>query len=147
MVDVLAAEELYTFIGGSSPTYHELLARYTRQALGHSADGTEDWHNWIIRTRLGGRAIGFVQATVTDGGQRAEIAWLIGLAWQGQGYATESVEAMVAWLDASGVTSITSNIHPDHAASASVARRVGLLPTDRWIDGERTWSRDQVESD
>jgi len=147
MVDVLAGDELYAFIGGSSPTSDELHAQYTRQAVGQSADGTEEWHNWIIRTRPYGRAMGFVQATITDQGRQAEIAWLIGLAWQRRGYATEAAKAMVAWLDANGVVTITASVHPDHVASESVARRAGLLPTDRCIDGERTWSRDPTEGD
>jgi RimJ/RimL family protein N-acetyltransferase len=143
MVDVLADDELYAFIGGSPPTLEELRARYARQVVGHSADGLETWHNWIIRTRPEGRAVGYVQATLTDEGRRAEIAWLVGLAWQRRGYATEAAEALVVWLDAQGVETITANVHPEHVASGSVARRVGMLPTDQTVDGERTWLRER----
>ena len=131
MVEVLAGDELYAFIGGSPPTLDELRAQYERQAVGHSADGTETWRNWIIRTRPDGRAVGFVQATITADGRQAEIAWVVGLAWQRRGYATEAATALVGWLDAQGVEIITANVHPDHVASESVARRIGLLPTDQ----------------
>jgi len=141
MVEVLAGGELYAFTGGAPPTLGELRARYIRQAVGHSADGLEAWHNWIIRTRPDGRAVGFVQATITDEGRRAEIAWVVGLAWQRRGYATEAASALVAWLDTRGVGSITANVHPDHVASASVARRIGLAPTDGFVDGEQVWQR------
>ena len=147
MVDVLAGDELYAFTGGSPPTLAKLRRRYATQAVGHSADDTETWHNWIVRTRTNGRAIGYVQATITDHGRHAEIAWVIGLEWQGRGYATEAATVLVDWLDARGVTRITANVHPDNLASESVARRIRLLPTDRWIDGERTWSRDPIEGD
>lgn len=141
MVEVLAAPELYGFIGGSPPTLEELRSQYERQAVGRSADGIEIWRNWIIRTRLDGRAVGFVQATITDDGRRAEIAWVVELAWQRRGIATEAAMALVGWLEAQGVEVVTANVHPDHAASASVARRIGLEPTDRMVDGERTWQR------
>ena len=65
MVEVLAGDELYAFIGGSPPTLEALRAQYEHQAVGHSADGTETWLNWIIRPRPEGRAVGFVQATIT----------------------------------------------------------------------------------
>ena len=141
MVEVLAGDELYAFTGGSPPTPEALRARYERQAVGQSADGSEMWHNWIIRTRLDGRAVGFVQATIIGGGRRAEIAWVVGLAWQRRGYATEAATALVGWLDSQGVETVTANVHPDHVASESVARRVGLRPTDAMVDGEQVWQR------
>ncbi len=142
MVGVLADEALYAFIGGQAPTLEALRSQYERQAIGHSADGTETWLNWIIRTRAEGRAMGFVQATITNEGHDAEIAWVVGVPWQGRGHATEAAAALVVWLDAQGVASITASIHPDHAASEGVARRIGLSPSDRIVDGERVWLRD-----
>ena len=142
MVDVLSGEALYAYTGGAPPGVGELRARYARQVAGRSPDGREEWRNWILRRQPGGEAVGYVQATITGEGQRAEIAWVVGLEWQGQGYATESARAVVAWLDARGVASIQAHIHPGHDASAAVARRAGLRPTGRFDDGEQVWRRD-----
>ncbi|MEU4544496.1 GNAT family N-acetyltransferase [Nonomuraea dietziae] len=139
MVDVLSDERLYTFTGGSAPTLDGLRARYTRQVAGHSPDGVEEWHNWIVRRGGDGRAVGYVQATITEQGRRAEIAWVIGLAWQRRGYASQAATALVAWLFDRGVEHVVAHIHPDHTASAAVAARAGLSPTDRFDDGERLW--------
>ncbi|GGK59495.1 acetyltransferase [Planomonospora parontospora subsp. parontospora] len=139
MVEVLAGDELYAFTGGSPPALDELRARYASQVVGRSPDGSEEWHNWIIRGQADGQAVGYVQATVTDGGRRAEIAWVVGLHRQGQGYASEAARAVAGRLRARGVVFVQAHIHPEHAASAAVARRVGLLPTDRFDDGERLW--------
>ena len=57
----------------------------------------------------------------------------------GRGYATEAARGVVAWLIAGGVGSIVAHVHPDHTASAAVAERAGLAPTDRFVDGERAW--------
>src|SRR5215469_2012125 len=113
MVGVLGAEALYGFTGGGPPTVDELRARYARQSGRRSPDGSEEWRNWILRREPGGEAIGYVQATIGDKGSRAEIAWVIGVDWQGQGYATEAAQALVAWLDSRGVTAIQAHIHPD----------------------------------
>ena len=141
MVGVLSADALYAFTGGSPPTADELRARYARQSSGRSPDGGEEWRNWILRREPGGEAIGYVQATIADEGTRAEIAWVIGVNWQGQGYAAEAAQALVSWLDSRSVTAIQARIHPDHSASAAVARRAGLAPTGRIEDGEQLWLR------
>ena len=140
MVVVLADEALYAMTGGRPPNRDELGKRYTRQAIGRSGDGTETWHNWILRRRVDGAAIGFVQATVVD--RVAELAWLVGVAWQGRGYATEAVRAVVDRLTADGVDTIKAHIAPGHRSSEIVAARVGLAVTDRIDDGERVWSHE-----
>jgi RimJ/RimL family protein N-acetyltransferase len=143
MVGVLSGAALYTFTGGLPPSLSELRARYARLAAGHSPDGREEWRNWIIRREPDQAAVGYVQATVVDEGTRAEVAWVVGLRWQRQGFAGEAARALVAWLDARGVTTIQAHIHPDHTASAAVARSAGLQPTDRFDDGEQLWQRDR----
>jgi RimJ/RimL family protein N-acetyltransferase len=96
------------------------------------------WHNWIVRLRTEGSAVGFVQATVT--GDTAEIAWLIGLSWQRQRIAVEAAFAVCDWLSTQGVGPLTAHIHPDHVASAKVARRLGMVATgDVDSDGEPIW--------
>jgi RimJ/RimL family protein N-acetyltransferase len=141
MAAVLADPGLYTFTGGSAPSGAALLALYRRQSAGRSADGTQQWHNWIVRLRRDGDAIGFVQATVVGAGGSADIAWLIGVGWQRHGFASEAVGAMVDWLERGGVSRFTAHIHPDHEASAAVAARAGLKPTDELEDGEQVWRR------
>jgi RimJ/RimL family protein N-acetyltransferase len=140
MTAVLSGGELYAFTGGQPPALGELRARYARQVAGRPADGSQEWRNWIIRRNEDGRAVGYVQATITDAGKRAEVAWVVGLAWQGQGHARDAARALVAWLDARGVATIQAHIHPDHAASAAVARSAGLQPTGHIEDGEQLWT-------
>ena len=142
MVGVLADPRLYSFIGGGPPDRESLRASYTRQAAGQSADGTEEWHNWIVRLRPDGTAVGFVQATIVDAGAVAGIAWLIGVPWQDRGFAVEAVRGLVTWLDRRGIRTVVAHIRPDHHASGSVAARAGLAPTDELDDdGEQIWKR------
>ncbi|MEW9533511.1 GNAT family N-acetyltransferase [Microbispora sp. NPDC049125] len=142
MVEVLAGEELYAFIGGAPPTLPELRSRYARMLAGPPPESGQEWFNWIIRRLSDGRAVGTVQATLADQGRRAEIAWVVGLGWQGQGYASEAAAMLVDRLAALRVSRIEAHIHPGHEASMKVAARIGLSPTDRFDDGERLWRRD-----
>lgn len=103
MVAVLGDERLYAVIGGQPPTLDELRARCRRLAVGGSADGSRQWHNWIVRRRADGRAIGTVQATIVDQGRAAG--------------------TLVQWLEGHGVTIISANIHPEHHASLPGPRR------------------------
>jgi RimJ/RimL family protein N-acetyltransferase len=141
MTAVLSGTELYKFIGGHPPTLDELRATYARQVSLRSPDGHQEWRNWIIRLDPAGTAVGYLQATIADLGTRAEIAWVVGVDWQGQGYAVEAAQALVGWLDARCVDIIQAHIHPGHDTSAAVAQRAGLRPTGRFDDGEQLWLR------
>jgi RimJ/RimL family protein N-acetyltransferase len=135
MADVLADPALYTFTGGEPPTVASLEARYRRQLAGPGRPD-EQWLNWVIK--YDDALVGYVQATVTGG--TAEIAWVIGTAWQGRGLAREAAQGLVTWLRAQGIGRIVAHIHPDHTASAAVAAAVGLARTDVLEEGEYLWS-------
>jgi len=135
MVPVLADPSLYAFTGGTPPTLDELTARYARQSVGRSPDGSEQWLNWVVV--VDEEPIGYVQATVV--GSEAEIAWVVSPAHQGHGFATEAATAMVDHLTAAGVTRLVAHVHPDHDASARVAARLGLRRTDVVEEGEVRW--------
>jgi RimJ/RimL family protein N-acetyltransferase len=64
---------------------------------------------------------------------------VIGVPWQGKGYATDAARAVVGRLLASGTEVVVAHVHPDHAASAAVARGAGLEPTGVMVHGERRW--------
>jgi len=132
---------LHTFTGGRPATSEQLRDRYTRQVVGRSSDGSQRWHNWVVRERVSGVALGFVQATIVqqDGKSVAEVAWVIGTAHQGRGYAREAAMVMVAWLRQHGVEVVIAHVHPQHEASMAVARVVGLSPTGKVEDGEVRW--------
>jgi RimJ/RimL family protein N-acetyltransferase len=142
MAAVLASPALHEFTGGAPPTLAELRDRYERWAAG-SSDPDVSWCNWVIRLRETGSLAGWVQATVTGGvgvgDPSAEVAWVVGVPWQGQGIATEAARALIAWLRQRPVRVITAHIHPDHAASAAVARDAGLAPTGVLEGGEVRW--------
>ena len=133
-----ADERLHTFTGGSPADEAALRNRYMVQLRGSSADGSATWLNWMVRRRDTRELVGTVQATVT--GDAADVAWVVSVPHQGNGFAREAAGAMTGWLRSQGVRSFTAHIHPDHGASTAVARSLGLSPTDVVVDGEIRWS-------
>jgi RimJ/RimL family protein N-acetyltransferase len=140
MLAVYADERMFTFTGGEPPELEALRRRYARLALGGNDDGTEQWCNWIVRPHGHADPIGVMQATVPADRCAAWVAWEVAVPSWGHGYAIEAATAMVAWLLQIGVARVAASIHPDHAASAGVARRLGLVATDVVDDdGEVVW--------
>lgn len=134
---------LHVWTGGEPPSPEQLADRFRRQAVGRSPDGSQGWLNWMLRRTADGNLVGIVQATVTrpqDGGLDAELAWVIGVPWQGLGYGYEGAQAMAGWLRNHGVTHLAAHIHPAHDASSRIARALGLTATGTVSDeGEILW--------
>ncbi|MEU3979441.1 GNAT family N-acetyltransferase [Streptomyces sp. NPDC026672] len=84
------------------------------------------------------RAATPVEAALLPGAV-AEVAWVVGAAWQGRGIASEAAGALVAWLGRRAVGTVVAHVHPAHLASAAVAARAGLTPTAETQNGETRW--------
>jgi RimJ/RimL family protein N-acetyltransferase len=142
MVHVLADRGLYAYYDDEpSPSLAELTARYERQTVGHSPDGHQLWHNWIVRVTESRQCAGFIQATVT--GHDAELAWVIGTSYHGRGYGTEAAtavrDALLRGDTGAQVDSLLAHIAPGHIASETVAARLGLTRTAVVVAGEHRW--------
>ncbi|XUL88320.1 GNAT family N-acetyltransferase [Streptomyces galilaeus] len=112
MATVLSSPTLHTFIGGEPPTPDALRIRYERLVAGPSVPSV------------------------------AEIAWVVGTPWQGQGVASEAARGLVSWLGRKpSVHQVVAHIHPDHGASAAVATAAGLTPTEQSHGDEIRWQR------
>lgn len=134
---VLDDPAIHTFTGGEPRTRVELEAWIAVVEPGRSPDGTGSWCNWVVVAIETGSVVGTVQATVD--GDDASLAWVIGAAFQGHGYAKEAAAAVATWLGDQGVTRFRASIHPDHAASGSVADSLGMRPSGELDDGEIVW--------
>ena len=138
---VLADPGLQAFTGGEPADEDDLRARFARQSVGHSPDGVQGWLSWVARDRATHAPVGTVQATITgdQGVSSSTLAWVVATSRQGEGLATEAARAARDWLREQGVTRFVAHIHPDHAASAAVARHLGLAVTDERWAGEIRW--------
>lgn len=140
MTTVLADRSLYEFTGGAPPTREDLARRYSIQTRGRSADGSERWINSVVVLGLDRRPIGYVQATVPVNGDPAEVAWVIGRPWHGNGYAGRAARLLLDDLAELGVNTVVAHIPPGNTSSQRVAMRLGMTPTRTVVDGEIRWA-------
>ena len=113
-----------------------MRARVASWLEGSPPDSAERWLNWLARTH-DGATVGHVSATVE--GPSAWIAWVVAVAQQRRGYATEAARAVADALAADGITTLLASIPEGHLASEGVATKLGLLLTEERAHGERVW--------
>ena len=140
LTEVFGDERLYAFLASQPTTTEELRDQFARLAADRLADkkGPRSETGRCAAAAMAGRWA-YCRRPSPNQGRAAEIAWAVGVAWQGQGIASEAARAVVRWLERRGVATITALIHPDHHASAKVATRAGLQPTG----GSRDHHRDR----
>jgi RimJ/RimL family protein N-acetyltransferase len=95
MFVVLSDPAIYEYENEPPASVTWLRERFARLETRRSADGAEQWLNWVIRLPTS-ELIGYVQATVrTDW---TAIAYELSSRYWGQGLASEAVQAMLAEL-------------------------------------------------
>ena len=98
MFAVLCDPAIYEHENQPPPSLEWLRERFARLESRRSADGSEQWLNWVIRLPTS-ELIGYVQATVHANG-RAGIAYELASAYWGRGFARRAVQAMIGELGA-----------------------------------------------
>lgn len=118
---------LYHYIPQEPPVSQSLLMqRYQQLARRLSPAGDQAWLNWAISLTATGAYIGQVEATIFED-QTAYLAYLIGSAFWGQGYASEACTRIIQLLfDDYGVTQIKAEIDTRNTASLRLLERLGF---------------------
>ena len=95
----------------------------------HHPDQWQWYAMWMIEL-LDGTHIGDLCFKGLGANGTTEIGYGISEDYQGQGYATEAVDAVVAWaLQKPGVTRVEAETEPDNRASRRVLEKCGFLPS------------------
>jgi ribosomal-protein-alanine N-acetyltransferase len=122
----LSAVAIYDYMPGQPPlSAAALRERYVRLEKGHSADGRQQWLNWIVRLDSG-RCAGFVQATIHPG-RTGDFAFGFAPAYWGQGVAFEACQAALPYLfETLGVTALFATVDPRNTRSIGLLTRLGF---------------------
>ena len=143
MFAVLGDPALYEHENEPPPSVEGLRARFGRLASRRSADGREQWLNWVIRLPTG-ELIGYVQATVRPGGGAA-IAYVLSSAYWSRGIAQQAVEAMIAELvEHHEVRSLSAVLKRRNVRSLRLLERLGFAPASPGRDGEDRAEPDEL---
>jgi ribosomal-protein-alanine N-acetyltransferase len=96
MFTILSDPAIYVYENQPPASLEWLRTRFAKLETRLSADGSEQWLNWVIRLRTS-ELIGYVQATIHADG-RAAIAYELSSAYWGRGLGRRAVKAMIAEL-------------------------------------------------
>lgn len=126
MYDGLQSPALYEYVADVPPPSRQWLReRYRRLEAGRSPDASELWLNWLLREKMTGRFVGYVQATVRD--RSASVAYLLFSNAGGVGYAHEAVGRMLLNLERDyGTIEFTATVHVGNQRSIRLLERLGF---------------------
>jgi RimJ/RimL family protein N-acetyltransferase len=120
----LAHPEVSLYLSAPDVTTLEALhARIDRLALGSPHAG-ETWLNAAIRRSDDGAIIGRLEASVHD--SWAELAYLVGPAYQRRGYGREAVRWLIAELRSRGVVELWAAVQPGNTRSLALLEALGF---------------------
>lgn len=141
MFAVLSDPAIYEYENSPPPSLEWLRERYARLESRRSADGREQWLNWVIRIPTS-ELVGYVQATVKPD-RRAAIAYELSSAHWGRGIARRAVQAMIAELaEHYGVHTLTAVFKGDNLRSRRLLERLGFV-----LAPAQSQARDAVGAD
>lgn len=127
MFVVLGDPAIHEFENAPPASLEWLRERFTRLESRRSADGREQWLNWVVRLPTGVLA-GYVQATVHADGSAA-IAYELASAHWGQGVARRATQAMLGELvERYRVRQLRAVLKRRNLRSLHLLERLGFVP-------------------
>jgi [ribosomal protein S5]-alanine N-acetyltransferase len=127
MFELLSDPAIYEFENAPPRSLAWLEARYARLERRASADGRQQWLNWVLRLPDGTLA-GYVQATVLPGGT-ALVAYELASRHWGRGLGSGSVAAMLDELRTQyAVTRFVAVLKQANHRSLKLLQRLGFQP-------------------
>ncbi|MDH4052068.1 MAG: GNAT family N-acetyltransferase [Rubrivivax sp.] len=127
MFVVLSDPAIYEFERVPPPSVDKLAAGYRRLETRVSADGSEQWLNWVVRLPSGELA-GYVQATVLPSKASCVAYEFASRHWR-QGIGSAAVGAMLAELEVSyGVRLFVAVLKAANFRSMGLLRHLGFRP-------------------
>jgi RimJ/RimL family protein N-acetyltransferase len=110
---------------------------------GRSPGEPGGWVQFTVEERGGGRIVGDVGLSVADGEPGViKVGYTIDPAFQGLGYATEAIRALVAYaFETLGAEMVRAHASAENAPSIRVAEKVGMRLVERFEhrEGDEVW--------
>lgn len=128
---------------GWERTDHEGVLADIVEMSGRSPGEPGGWVQFTVEERESGRLVGDVGFAVVDSEPGvAKVGYTIAPAFQGLGYATEAIGALIAYVfDTLGAALVRAHASADNAPSIRVAEKVGMRLVDRFEhrEGDEVW--------
>jgi RimJ/RimL family protein N-acetyltransferase len=143
MFVVLSDPAIYEYENEPPRSIDWLRERFARLESRRSADGQEQWLNWVIRLSTS-ELIGYVQATVRANGNAA-IAYELSSVYWGRGYARQAVQTMMTELAKGyGVRNFTAVLKERNERSRRFLQRLGFSAASPEMQARHDISSDEL---
>lgn len=143
MFSVLSDPAIYEFENEAPPSEAWLANRYALLESRVSADGTEQWLNWVVRLP-GGELVGYVQATLLQSGA-SFVAYEFASRYWRRGIGSCAVQAMLDELEAAyGVRTFLAALKAANYRSLALLRKLGFTPASPQQLAGHPVERDEV---
>ncbi len=126
---VIRHAAVYRHLGGEPPDADTFRLELTRALAGpRERHGPQAWLNYVMRRDTDQAVVGRLEATVHDG--IAEVAFLLGPAYWGQGYATQGLRWLIQQvLDRPDCHAVWATTIAPNLACQQLLRRCGFQAT------------------
>lgn len=137
LFELTRAEETRRFLGGFAPSESDAFARLLRNAGSWALWG---YGTFMVRAKGEARIIancGVFRSHRGFGAEQGmdnvpEAGWIVHHDWWGKGVASEVMAGALEWFDAThGQQRVACMIEEGHAASDTIARKLGFVPYGR----------------
>ena len=127
LFDALSDPAIYAYISEPPPKSVPVLTeRYRRLESRASADGSEQWLNWVIRRIEDRQCVGYVQATIHPR-NTADFAFVLAPPFWGFGLAREASKIALSALFAEfQVTVVFATVDERNVRSSTLLSRLGF---------------------
>jgi RimJ/RimL family protein N-acetyltransferase len=114
--------------GWDAPYSLEMARLFCAEMSRQSVGSPGEWCQLALELKAGGEMIGDVAFCVLkEDDRQAEIGYTLARSYQGQGYGTEAVQRLLAYLFGElKLHRVRANCDPDNTASARLLERVGM---------------------
>ncbi len=128
--------EVARYQGWEAPFNPEKAARFVRGMMSRAPGEPGQWYQVAFELKSTGEMIGDCAFhRLAEDPYQAEIGFTLARPFQGQGYATEAVERLLAYLFGElELHRVRANCDPQNGASARLLQRVGMRHEGRCVE-------------
>ena len=152
----LTANQLNLWVNDITKLENELNCKYAAEPMegffrdivnGQAAKAQSDEANylfhtfWLIIRKSDGIAVGsFGFKDIPNNDQEVEIGYGLGKVFEGNGYITESIQALYIWSKSQdGISYLIAETEPDNPQSENVLKRCGFVLHRQEENGNSWW--------
>lgn len=134
---LLNTGDVFRYFPNPQPPSREKVQKIIAHQLNHWAERGLGW--WAVEPTAQPELIGWAGLEFLPETNETEVAYLLGQAWWGQGFATEAARAALQFgFETHKLETIIALVHPENKGSLRVAEKLGMV----CVEQKNYWGMD-----